>query len=98
MHGAIPESAQVVVVNDVVTTGASLGPLLDLVTDRGATVAAVLVFGALDGTGYRSTLNRRRIPGDHLLEASERWRMQPAESCEICRRGGPALIPAAELN
>ena len=25
----------------------------------------------LDGTGFRSTLNRRRIPGDHLLEASE---------------------------
>ena len=98
LHGAIHDGAQVVVVNDVVTTGASLEPLLDLVADRGATVAAVLVFGALDGTGYRSTLNRRRIPGDHLLEASERWLMLPAERCEVCRRGGPALIPAAELN
>lgn len=98
LHGAIPEGAQVVVVNDVVTTGASLEPLLELVTDRGATVAAALVFGALDGTSFRSTLNRRRIPGDHLLEASDRWRLQPAESCEICKRAGPPVIPAAELN
>ena len=98
LHGAIPEGAQILVVNDVVTTGASLAPLLDLVGDRGATVAAALVFGALDGTSYRSTLNRRQIPGDHLLEASDRWLMQPAESCEVCRRGGPAVIPAAELN
>lgn len=98
LHGELPAGAQVVVVNDVVTTGASLEPLLDLVADRGATVAAALVFGALDGTGYRSTLNRRRIPGDHLLEASERWPMQPAETCDVCRRGGLPLIPAAELN
>ncbi len=98
LHGEIPPGAQVVVVNDVVTTGASLEPLLDLVADRGATVVAALVFGALDGTGFRSTLNRRRIPGDHLLEASERWPLQLAEACEVCRRGGPALIPAAELN
>ena len=98
LHGDIPPGAQVVVVNDVVTTGASLEPLLDLVGDRGATVAAALVFGALDGTGFRSTLNRRRIPGDHLLEASERWPMQPADACDVCRRGGPPLVPAAELN
>ncbi len=98
LHGELPAGAQVVVVNDVVTTGASLEPLLELVADRGATVAAALVFGALDGTSYRSTLNRRRIPGDHLLEARARWTMQPAESCEICRRGGPPVIPAAELN
>lgn len=98
LHGALPEGAEVVVINDVVTTGASLAPLLDLVSDRGATVAAALVFGALDGTGFRATLNRRQIPGDHLLEASERWPVQPAETCEVCRRGGLPLVPAAELN
>ncbi|HVV86842.1 MAG TPA: phosphoribosyltransferase family protein [Kofleriaceae bacterium] len=98
LHGALPAGGQVVVVNDVVTTGASIEPLLDLVGDHGASVAAALVFGALDGTGFRSTLNRRRVPGDHLLEASERWSMFPAEACELCRRGGPPLVPAAELN
>lgn len=96
LHGALTPGSQVVVVNDVVTTGASLEPLLDLVADHGATVAAALVFGALDGTGFRSMLNRRRLPGDHLLEASERWRIQPADTCELCR-SGPPLVPAAEL-
>jgi orotate phosphoribosyltransferase len=98
LHGDLPAGGQVVVVNDVVTTGASLEPLLELVADHGATVAAALVFGALDGTAYRALLNRRGIPGDHLVEASDRWPVQPAETCELCRRPGPALIPAAELN
>jgi len=97
LHGAIAPGQQVVVVNDVVTTGASLEPLLDLVGDAGAVVAAALVFGALDGTGFRAMLARRRLTGDHLVEASPAWPVTDPEGCAACRAGLP-LIPAAELN
>jgi orotate phosphoribosyltransferase len=97
LHGMIPPERPVVVVNDVVTTGASLEPLLDLVADSGTTVAAALVFGALDGTGFRTMLGRRRIAGDHLLEASPAWPITLPDRCAACAAGLP-LIPAAELN
>ena len=98
LHGAIPAGRPVVVVNDVVTTGASLEPLLDLVGDAGATVAAALVFGALDGTGFRAMLNRRRIAGDHLVEAGPAWAVLEPERCAACAAGHLPLVPAAELN
>lgn len=97
LHGVIPPDRPVIVVNDVVTTGASLEPLLDLVTDCGATVAAALVFGALDGSGFRTMLHRRRISGDHLLEASPSWPLTEPDRCAACAAGLP-LLPAAELN
>jgi orotate phosphoribosyltransferase len=98
LHGALPAGRPVVVVNDVVTTGASLEPLLDLVGDQGGTVAAALVFGALDGTGFRAMLSRRRIAGDHLIEASPAWAVLDPAQCPACAAGAPPLIPAAELN
>lgn len=98
LHGAIAPGAPVVVVNDVVTTGASLEPLLDLAADAGATVTAALVFGALDGTGFRAMLNRRRLAGDHLLEASPAWPITDPSRCAACAAGSPPLLPAAELN
>ncbi|MBK9036409.1 MAG: hypothetical protein IPL61_35035 [Myxococcales bacterium] len=96
--GTIHQTDRVLVVNDVVTTGASLEPLLDLVGDRGATVSGVLVFGALDGPGFRAILNRRRVPGDHLLEAGPAWVLRSPEECPACARGELPLLPAAELN
>lgn len=98
LHGALPADRPVVVVNDVVTTGTSLEPLLELAGDAGATVSAALVFGALDGTGFRAMLGRRRIAGDHLLEASPAWPVTDPERCAACAAGGPPLLPAAELN
>ncbi|MBZ0234219.1 MAG: hypothetical protein K8M05_17955 [Deltaproteobacteria bacterium] len=98
LHGTIPAGRPVVVVNDVVTTGASLEPLLDLVGDQGGTVAAALVFGALDGTGFRAMLSRRRIAGDHLIEAGPAWAVMDPDRCTACAAGTPPLIPAAELN
>ncbi len=96
-NGTIHRGDRVLVVNDVVTTGTSLEPLLDLAADRGATVTGVLVFGALDGPGFRSMLNRRQVPGDHLLEAGPAWALRDPEECPACARGEP-LLPAAELN
>lgn len=97
LHGMLPPERPVVVVNDVVTTGASLEPLLDLVADCGTTAVAALVFGALDGTGFRAMLGRRRLAGDHLLEASPAWPVTLPERCAACAAGLP-LLPAAELN
>ena len=97
-NGAILKTDRVLVVNDVVTTGASLEPLLDLVADRGATVSGVLVFGALDGPGFRAILNRRQVPGDHLLEAGPAWVLRTPDECPACARGDLPLLPAAELN
>ncbi len=96
-NGTIHRGDRVLVVNDVVTTGTSLEPLLELAADRGATVTGVLVFGALDGPGFRSMLNRRQVPGDHLLEAGPAWALRDPEECPACARGEP-LLPAAELN
>lgn len=96
-NGTIHRGDRVLVVNDVVTTGTSLEPLLELAADRGATVSGVLVFGALDGPGFRSMLNRRQVPGDHLLEAGPAWALRDPEECPACARGEP-LLPAAELN
>ena len=96
-NGTIHRGDRVLVVNDVVTTGTSLEPLLELAADRGATVTGVLVFGALDGPGFRSMLNRRQVPGDHLLEAGPAWALREPEECPACARGEP-LLPAAELN
>ncbi len=98
LHGALAADTPVVVVNDVVTTGASLEPLLDLVADRGAVVSAALVFGALDGTGFRAMLGRRRLVGDHLVEAGPAWSYYQPEACPACLAGAPPLFAAAELN
>lgn len=97
-NGVIHRGDRVLVVNDVVTSGASLEPLLDLAGDRGAVVTGVLVFGALDGPGFRAILNRRQVPGDHLLEAGPAWALRDPEECPACARGAPPLLPAAELN
>jgi orotate phosphoribosyltransferase len=98
LHGLLPAGRPVIVVNDVVTTGASLEPLLDLVADQGGTIAAALVFGALDGTGFRAMLSRRRIAGDHLIEAGPGWAVTDPALCAACAAGGPPVMPAAELN
>jgi orotate phosphoribosyltransferase len=97
-NGSIRAGDRVLVVNDVVTTGASLEPLLDLAADHDATVTGVLVFGALDGPGFRAILNRRGVPGDHLLEAGPAWTLHPPDLCPACVRGDLPLLPAAELN
>ncbi|MEZ4403152.1 MAG: hypothetical protein R3B06_24220 [Kofleriaceae bacterium] len=96
--GAIGRGDHVLVVNDVVTTGASLEPLLDLAADHGAVVSGVLVFGALDGPGFRAVLNRRGVPGDHLLEAGPAWAMRDPDECPACLAGELPVLPAAELN
>lgn len=97
-NGAVHRGDSVLVVNDVVTTGASLEPLMDLAADRGATVTSVLVFGALDGAGFRALLNRRALPGEHLLEAGPGWALREPEQCPACARGVEPVLPAAELN
>lgn len=97
-NGAVHRGDSVLVVNDVVTTGTSLEPLLDLAADRGATVAGVLVFGALDGPGFRAVLNRRNVPGEHLLEAGPAWPLHEPDRCPACARGVIPALPAAELN
>jgi len=97
LHGVLPPGRPVIVVNDVVTTGASIEPLLELAADAGATVAAALVFGALDGTHFRTMLHRRRLAGDHLIEASPAWPITDPDRCAACAAGIP-LMPAAELN
>jgi orotate phosphoribosyltransferase len=98
LHGAITANTPVVVVNDVVTTGASFEPLFDLVADHGAPLVGALVFGAVDGTGFRAMLGRRRVIGDHLLEASAAWRRYEPDECPACTAGYPPLFPAADLN
>jgi hypothetical protein len=43
-------------------------------------------------------LNRRAVPGEHLLEAGPAWSVHEPDECPACARGTVPLMPAAELN
>lgn len=94
--GELERGRPVVVVNDVVSTGASLEPLLTLAREAEAPVAAVLVFATLDERRFHRLLAERDLLGAWLLAANG-WPIEPGDSCAQCREGTP-LVPASELN
>lgn len=93
-QGTIEPNAAVLVVNDVVTTGQSLRPLVQLVKERGARVAGVAAFATQRGARARLT-GLARVDTHFLFET--RWPIYDADECPLCRLGTTPL-PAAELN
>lgn len=93
--GDIAPGARVVVVNDVVTSGASLTRLLTLAREHGAHVAGVMIFATLDDRRLKRFLNDEDLPGVWL--ASANWQIVDAQTCKQCA-AGDELLPVAELG
>jgi orotate phosphoribosyltransferase len=95
--GEIRADSEVLVVNDVVSTGATLVPMIDLVARQGARTQAVLLFAVLRRTLFVQRMNEMGLRGACLVECV--WDVHRAgpETCPMCRDGEP-LILAAELN
>lgn len=94
-RGAVPSDASVLIVNDVVTTGSSLEPLLAVVDGARARVAGIATFASLRPQQFARFRSERGLAGAHLVSAS--WDTYAPDDCPICRTR-ESLIPAAEFN
>jgi orotate phosphoribosyltransferase len=93
--GDIAPGARVIIVNDVVTSGASITRLVDLARAAGAHVAAAMMFATLDDRRLKRYLNDHDLPGAWLASAT--WSIVDATSCPQCK-AGEELLPVAELG
>ena len=92
--GEIVPGAQVLLVNDVATSGSSLTLLHRAATSHGAKVQRALMFAAIGGGALKAT-NDLGVTGSWLMEAL--WPVFPSETCELCKQDVP-LILSAELG
>jgi len=93
--GEVSPGDSVLIVSDVVTTGQSIEPLLELVKERQATPIGIAALLVLDSKQWLSFLAQHELPGEGLLEAL--WDPVAAERCPQCARG-EALLPGFEFN
>jgi orotate phosphoribosyltransferase len=91
--GGIDASRRLTIVADVVTTGESLTPLLELGVQSPA--LAVVAFLVLSTSRFEALASSRRLEREWLLAST--WETTPASDCPQCGKGAP-LISAAELN
>jgi orotate phosphoribosyltransferase len=93
--GDIPPGSRVLVVTDVITTGASVTPLIEIARAHGEVerLASVVV---LDSGRFQELLAQNKgVRGTTLLSA--RWTSSPPEQCPQCALGQP-LFPALDLT
>ena len=84
---AVPENARVLVVEDVVTTGGSVGEVIDLVREAGGEVVGVV--SLIDRGGDK----KFDAPFWPLLRLEvESWE---ADSCGLCAGGVPVYSPGS---
>ncbi len=95
--GELREGSEVLVVNDVVSTGATLVPMIEHVKRRGARVEAVLLFAVLRPTLFVQRINGLGLAGARLVDCVWDVHRAGAETCPMCKDAEP-LILAAELN
>jgi orotate phosphoribosyltransferase len=86
---AVPEHGRVVVVEDVVTTGASTREVISLLTAAGAAVAAVT--SIVDRTGGDNPFGQ--VP--FVPQLRVRFPAWPAASCPLCAQGQPFDRPGS---
>ena len=94
LAGAIAANDRVVLVNDVASTGVSLNVMRELVTERNAIVAGVLLFAAVGGPLVADYCATWHLPVHWLVTA--RWPTYPSGACPGCTAGTP-LVPIAEF-
>ncbi|MGN6106560.1 MAG: hypothetical protein ACTHU0_15750 [Kofleriaceae bacterium] len=96
LAGALAPRERVVLVNDVASTGRSLDAMRELVAERGAFVAGVLLGCVVDRAAFDAYCADWKIQA-HAL-ATARWTPHPAGSdCAGCAAGLP-LVPISELS
>lgn len=93
-RGVLPEGRPVVVVNDVVTTGASLAPMLDLAQSKSALPPQIVVF-ATQGPRAEAFAAAQARPLIRAVHTD--WPLWAPGDCPICKAGGRP-VPAAEFN
>lgn len=92
--GQLDAGDEVLLVNDVITTGHALQTMTSHVTAVGGRVRHIAVF-ATQGDAARSFAGRNDVPVSHLVHTH--WPLYTADACPLCRDGG-APLPAAEFN
>lgn len=90
--GKVASGHRVLIVNDVITTGKSIAPLLEMGADR---PIGVLTYGALSTDPMLSLEEDRGIVVNWLVAAT--WRTYDEGECQACVRG-EAIVPAGEFN
>jgi orotate phosphoribosyltransferase len=92
--GRLEDEHRLLVVNDVITTGRSLDPILQLGNScRG--IAGVLCFATLQPDRAEQLAAHRGFPLEWLVFST--WRPVRQEDCDRCAVGEP-FLPAAEFN
>lgn len=92
--GSLAEAARVLIVTDVVSTGASIEPLVQLAREhtRRVSVVAVAAQGSMPLEAVEARLG---VPSSALARA--RWQTASDGECALCRDRVP-LLPAFEFN
>ena len=94
-RGPVPSGSSVLIVNDVVTTGSSLEPLLSATISAGATLAGIATFASLRPQDFARFRNAHGLAGAHLVSAA--WKTYAPAECPLCHTR-ESLVPAAEFN
>ena len=96
LAGALEGRREVVVATDVVTSGRSIAPLVEMArATPGVDRVRLAAFACLDPRGLGGALAQLRVEGGCLLEG--RWTSYAASDCALCREG-VELVPAYEFN
>lgn len=93
-NGTLEGASSVLVVTDVLTSGGSVAPLVELAREAGVERPRVLAFATLHADGPNSVFERLNVQGSCLLQA--RWPIFEPGDCDLCRRGSE-LLPGFEF-
>lgn len=91
-HGQLAAGARLLIVNDVITTGASLEPLLTLPRMK---VVGVAAFAVLSTDPLRRLESARGVRAQWLVSGT--WSTYERTACPLCVDRVP-LVPASEFN
>lgn len=86
---------EIVVVTDVLTTGDSIAPLVDMARQSGAASVKLVAIACLGHLDMQRMLAHRGLEGGCLLQGQ--WTSYRDRHCALCQEGLP-LVPAFEFN
>ncbi|MCP3063345.1 hypothetical protein LXT21_31655 [Myxococcus sp. K38C18041901] len=95
--GGLSSGMDVVVVNDVATTGSSMKCLVQLARDQGANVRGILAFAATREPEVEHKLQELKLKGGWLMASLWETYKPGTETCPLCQASKP-LLQAWEFN
>jgi orotate phosphoribosyltransferase len=93
--GHLDPSSKIVIVADVVTTGRSLQPLIEVVRASNARAVGIAAFATLNRLRFDQIASEHGLAGVVLVSAT--WPLMKPAECELCERL-QELFPAYEFN